>query len=144
MSFNPESIKTEANTLFNNAIVKGKEYCAEFQENPSEFLKTNGKMVIIATAFFTSLILAPLFTATACIVGFLYSKNVCKVESEYIEFFKNRSSETKVISAALLSTVLILAGKIILPLFLGAHVGMLLSNSFLTVEGDETPTPNPV
>ena len=144
MSFNPESIKTEANTFFNNAIVKGKEYYAEFQENPSEFLKTNGKMVMIATAFFTSFILAPLFTAAACIVGFLYSKNVYKVESEYLEFFQNRSPETQIVSIALLATVLILGGKIALPLALGAHVGMLLSNSYMSADGNKTPTPNPV
>jgi hypothetical protein len=145
MSFDPDSIKTKANTFFNNALVKGKEYYAEFEENPGEFLKTNGKVLMIATAFFTSLILAPLFTAGAFMVGFLYAKNVTKVENEYLEFFQapTRSSEIKFVSLSLLAGVLILGGKIVLPIALGAHVGMLLSNNFESVEG-KTPTPNPV
>ncbi|MBA3603569.1 MAG: hypothetical protein H0W50_08010 [Parachlamydiaceae bacterium] len=130
MSFNMESFSTRACGCFNNVIAKGKECLTELQENPSEFLRTNVKMVLVATAFFTSLVLAPIFTVGACILGFFYCKNVCKVENEFIDFLTNRSLETQGISAALLASVVFFVGKMVLPIGVGAHVGMLLSNSY--------------
>ncbi len=143
MSFNMESFSASVIGCFNNVIAKGKEYLAELQENPSEFFRTNGKMVLVATAFFTSLLLAPLFTVAACIGGFLYSRNVCRVENEFIDFLKKCSLETQGISVALLASAVFFVGKILLPLGIGAHVGMLLSNSYELANEVKGMTPQP-
>ncbi len=137
MSFNIGSLKANASACLNSVIVGGQRIVAEIQANPSEFLKTNAKTLIVATAFFTSFVTSPYLTVGACFGGFFYSKNVSKVEDELLNFMFNSSLETRCVSISMIALGTVFAGHIALPLAIGAHAGMLLSNRYESVAKED-------
>lgn len=128
MSFNFDSMRNSGSAVCSEIAESARAVGGKFQENPTEFLRTNGKTLLLAAAFFTSLISSPFLTVGAGFIGAVYSINVSNVENEFINFFTLRSPETKVVAAIITGAAYYGSGFYLFSLTIGAHIGMLLGS----------------